>query len=78
MVAQRTAPMRLLVPSHLIRDAGTLGTLRFLSNVARDGEARRRVIAMRRVFRRYRDHLAAIALVGVKPPEAVRNDTRGQ
>ncbi len=78
VVEQRTAPMRLLEPGRLIRDEGVVGTLRFLGNVARDREARRRVIAMRKVFRRYRDHLAAVALVGVKPTEAVRDDARGQ
>lgn len=78
VAAQRMAPMRLLEPGRLIRDEGLGGTVRFLGNVARDGEARRRVLAMRRVFRRYRDHLAAIALIGVKPPpETVRDDARG-
>ena len=76
MVEQRTAPMRLLEPGRFLRDEGLIGTVRFLRNVASDGEARRRVLAMRRVFRRYREHLTAIALVGVKPSEPVRDDAR--
>jgi hypothetical protein len=39
-------------------------------NVARHPDARRRVLAMRRIFRKHRNHLAAIALVAVKPLEA--------
>lgn len=78
--AETTAPMRLLEPGRLIQDEGPAGALRFASNVLRDAEARKRVLAMRKVFRRYRDHLAAIALVGVKvdrnwerPREIFRN-----
>lgn len=57
------APMHLLEPRRLIQDEGPGGALRFAVNVLRDAKARRRVLAMRRVFRRYRDHLAAITLV---------------
>jgi len=65
--AESLAPMHLLEPRRLIQDEGLAGALRFGRNVLRDAEARKRVLAMRKVFRRYRDHLAAIALVGVKP-----------
>lgn len=65
--AAETAPMRLLEPRRLVQDEGLGGALRFARNVLRDAEARRRVLGMRRVFRRYRGHLAGIALVGVKP-----------
>jgi SAM-dependent methyltransferase len=64
--AESVAPMRLLEPGRLVRDEGLPGAARFVSNVLRDPEARRRVLLMRRTFRKYRDHLAAIALVGVK------------
>jgi len=64
-----TAPMHLLQPKHLIQDEGLAGALRFATNVLRDAEARRRVLAMRKVFRRYREHLGAIMLVGVKREE---------
>lgn len=65
--AERKTAMRLLEPGRLIRDEGPKGTLRFFGNVLKDAEARKRVLAMRKVFRRYEDHLAAISLVGVKP-----------
>lgn len=72
VVAQQTAPMHLLEPACLIRDEGLLRALRFAWNVARDHAARRRVLAMRGIFRKYHNHLAAIALVAVKQahPEA--------
>nr|WP_228282632.1 class I SAM-dependent methyltransferase [Rubrobacter tropicus] len=43
-----TAPMRLLEPGRLLEDEGLRGAARFLWNVLRDREARRRVLAMRR------------------------------
>ncbi len=67
-------PMRLLKPGRLIQDEGLWGALRFASNLCRDAEARQRVVAMRRVFMKYRQHLAAIMLVGVKRPERTRKN----
>jgi ubiquinone/menaquinone biosynthesis C-methylase UbiE len=61
------APMHLLEPPRLIRDECFWGALRFVFNVLGSAEARRRVCDMRRIFRRWRDHLAAIMLVAVKP-----------
>ena len=69
VVACYTAPMHLLEPRRLIKDEGFAGAIRFLTNVAIDAAARRRVLAMRRVFRKYERELAAIALVAVKQPE---------
>jgi SAM-dependent methyltransferase len=57
------APMALLDPTRIIQDEGWLGALRFGFNVLRCGEARRRVSAMRSVFRHYRKSLQAICLV---------------
>jgi len=67
VVSEHRAPMRLLEPVRLIKDEGLLRAVRFVWNVARHAEARRRVGAMRKVFRRYRDHLCAIALIATKP-----------
>jgi hypothetical protein len=58
----------------LIQDEGFWGTLRFAWNLLRDVEARRCVIAMRRVFAKNRRHLSAIMLVGIKRPECARNN----
>lgn len=84
IVAETTAPMHLLEPRRLVKDEGLLGAMRFIWNVARHKPARRRVLAMRRIFRKYRSHLAAIALVAVKQsensslPSPISSSTRGR
>jgi len=60
------ASMSLLEPGRLISDEGFSGALRFVLNVLRDSEARRRVLEMRSVFRRYRRQLGAVAVTGLK------------
>lgn len=65
--SETAAPMHLLEPRRLIRDEGFFRALRFVFNVLRKPEARRRVLSMRRMFRKHRAHLAAISLVAVKP-----------
>jgi hypothetical protein len=50
----------------MIQDEGVIGALRFAFNLICNREARRRVLAMRRVFSKHRGHLAAIMLVGQK------------
>jgi hypothetical protein len=67
VLAKASTPMHLLEPRRFLRDEGVAGVLKFLWNVVRDHEARRRVLAMRRTFRRYRSHLAAIMIVAEKP-----------
>lgn len=64
--SERLRPMRLLKPSRLLADEGLAGALRFAWNLCRDAAARERVLAMRRIFEKYRPHLAAIMLVGIK------------
>lgn len=60
-------PMRLLTPAQLLADEGLLGAAKFFKNVALNSAARKRVFAMRRVFRKYQDHLHGIAIVAHKP-----------
>lgn len=60
------APMHLLEPWRLIQDEGMFGAMRFAFNLLCNREARRRVLGMRRVFRRNRDHLAAVVFVAQK------------
>ncbi len=62
-------PMHLLKPTRLIQDEGMAGAARFAWNLCRNNDARRRVVAMRDIFKKYRRHLAAIMLVGIKRPE---------
>ena len=66
VATQVSALMHLLEPTRLIRDEGLPGALRFAWNVARTPAARRRILAMRSVFRRYAEQLRAIATVAVK------------
>jgi Methyltransferase domain len=63
---QAQAPMHLLEPGRIIQDEGVFGALRFAINLLCNREARRRVVGMRRVFRRNRDHLAAVVFVAQK------------
>jgi hypothetical protein len=65
--AVEMARMHLLEPLRLIRDEGLAQAIRFVCNVASHAAARRRVLSMRRVFRKYKQHLAAVAIVAVKP-----------
>lgn len=61
-----TAPMALLQPRRVIADEGLLGALRFAKNVLVHRDARRRVLTMRRTFRKHRERLAAVAIVAHK------------
>jgi SAM-dependent methyltransferase len=63
VTAEHTAPMHLLEPYRLVQDEGLLRALRFVWNVAIHAAARRRVLAMRGVFRKYGEHLRAVMLV---------------
>jgi len=61
-----TAPMHLLEPRRVLADEGIFGTARIAFNILRTPAARKRIIQMRRVFRRYQDHLCAVMMVGHK------------
>ena len=63
---QAQAPMHLLEPWRIIQDEGVCGALHFAFNLLCNREARRRVLAMRRIFSKHRDHLAAVILIGQK------------
>jgi SAM-dependent methyltransferase len=62
-----TAPMALLEPRRLVADEGFPGALRFAKNLLIHRDARKRVIQMRRTFRRHRERLTATAIVAHKP-----------
>lgn len=61
------APMHLLQPWRLIADEGFWRALRFIGNVLSDGDARRRVLMMRKIFHKHKNHLFAISMVAKKP-----------
>ncbi|HEX7294959.1 MAG TPA: methyltransferase domain-containing protein [Pyrinomonadaceae bacterium] len=60
------ASMSLLEPGRLISDEGLVGALRFVWNVLRNSDARKRVREMRSVFRQHRKELGAVSVVAVK------------
>ncbi len=70
ILTETRAPMHLLEPARLIRDEGPGGALNFLFNVLRTPAARRRILAMRSVFRKHREVLCAVSIVARKPEAA--------
>ncbi len=62
------APMHLLEPRRMLQDEGFLGCLRIAFNIATNSMLRHRILAMRRLFRKYGEHLGAISLVGQREP----------
>ena len=58
-----TVPMRLLEPDRMLRDEGLMGMSRFAFNVLRTPGAAQRLLSVRRMFRKYHDHLFAIGIV---------------
>jgi len=67
--AEGGAPMHLLRPRRVIADEGVWGALNIAKNVMLNPAARRRVLAMRKVFETYRNNIAAIYLAAQKPSE---------
>jgi len=63
---QATVPMHLLELPRMVQDEGLVRTARIAWNVLRNREARKRVMAMRRMFREYKQNLAAVMLVAIK------------
>ncbi len=59
-------PFHLLEPKRLLADEGLFGALRFGFNLLRMPDARRRVLSMRRTFRRYEKNLTAIIITAKK------------
>lgn len=61
-----TNPMHLLEPKRVIDDEGFFRTLKIGFNILTHPEARKRILAMRKVFRKYGQHMNAIAIVAEK------------
>jgi SAM-dependent methyltransferase len=62
-----TAPMALLQPRRVIADEGLFGALRFARNLLVNRDARKRVLTMRKTFRKHRERLTAVAIIARKP-----------
>jgi len=58
------APMHLLEPRRLLQDEGFMGSLCIAFRMAANPTLGRKILAMRRIFNKYGEHLGAISLVG--------------
>jgi SAM-dependent methyltransferase len=59
-------PFLLVEPKRLLQDEGLVGTARFAFNLLTHGEARRRILKMKNVFKKYRANLSGIAITATK------------
>ena len=64
------ADLDLLEPRRMLQDEGIFRCLKIASNVLRDTVLRQRILAMRSVFRRYKEHLGAISIVAERMTDA--------
>lgn len=58
------APMHLLEPCRLLADEGLIGGLRIAFRMTANPGLGQRILAMRRIFNKYEEHLGAVSLVG--------------
>ena len=75
----KVAPMGLLQPKQMIEDKGPR-VLKIMFNLARNPQARKRVLAMRKVFSENAQNLGAISIIAekvsdVKPAETATSET---
>lgn len=61
-----TNPMHLLEPKRIVDDEGFFRTLKIIFNILSNPSARRRILTMRKTFKKYRQHLNAVAIVAEK------------
>lgn len=61
-----TNPMHLLEPKRMIDDEGFFRTLKIAFNIITNPLARKRIVAMRKTFRKHQKHLNAVAIVAEK------------
>ncbi len=59
-------PMHLLEPGRLVQDEGLMGAGRFIFNVLRSPEAKKRVSIMRNIFNKYKRYISGFIMFGVK------------
>jgi ubiquinone/menaquinone biosynthesis C-methylase UbiE len=59
-------PMHLLEPKRMIDDEGFFRTIKIAFNILTNPSARKRILTMRNIFRKYQNHLNALAIVAEK------------
>ncbi len=66
VITKATNPMHLLELKRMIDDEGLLRTMKIIFNVLTHKEERKRILHMRKVFRKYEEHLCSVCLVAEK------------
>jgi hypothetical protein len=66
IVKVETNAMALLEPKRIIDDEGFFRTLKIVFNILTHSKARKRILAMRNIFRKYDKYLNAVAIVAEK------------
>ncbi len=66
IVETKTNPMHLLEPKRMIDDEGFFRTLKIAFNIFTHPKERKRILAMRKIFSKYRSHLNAVSIVARK------------
>lgn len=64
------ANLDLLEPRRMLQDEGVVQCLKIARNVLRDAVLRQRILAIRRIFRKYREHLGAVSIVSRRVEKA--------
>ncbi|PIF00023.1 MAG: SAM-dependent methyltransferase [Maribacter sp.] len=59
-------PMHLLEKKRVLDDEGFFRTLKIVFNIMTHPKARQRIMAMRKVFRKYEEHLGAVMIIAKK------------
>jgi SAM-dependent methyltransferase len=62
----KTTPMHLLEPKRMIADEGLFGALQIGINILTHPEAKKRILEMRKTFKKYQKHISAISIVAQK------------
>lgn len=78
VVQRHCVPLHLLEPRRLIADEGLAGAARFVFNVLRNPEARKRVVAMRRAMAANSSSLQAIGIVASRADEHASELSEGR
>ncbi len=63
VIKTETSPMHLLEPQRMIDDEGFFRTVKIAFNILTHPQERKRILAMRKVFSKYQNHLNAISIV---------------
>lgn len=66
VVAVETSKMLLLEPKRMLADEGLMNFLHIIWNLITRPETRKRVLALRKTFKKYRENLTGIAIVAQK------------